>query len=64
MGGHKGLDLHILLLLKQLLHHLNVTALGISHQNQVGCQALLHSTLGVLTDPLEIRTNLDRKTEE
>lgn len=61
MGGHKGLDLHVLLLLKQLLHHLNVTVLGIPHQDQVSCQALLHSTLGVLADPLEVRASLDRK---
>lgn len=61
MGGHKGLDLCVLLLINQLLHHLNVTVLGILHQNQVRCQALLYSTLGVLADPLKIRTNLDRK---
>lgn len=62
VGGHKGLDLHVLLLLEQLLHHLHVTVLGISHQNKVSCQALLHSALGVLADPLKVRTNLNRKT--
>lgn len=61
MGSHKGLDLHVLLLRKQLLHHLNVTVLGIPHQDQVSCQALLHSTLGVLADPLEVGASLDRK---
>lgn len=61
MGGHKGLDLHVLLLPKQLLHHLNVTVRGVPHQNQVGCQALLDGTLGILTDPLEVRANLDGK---
>lgn len=63
MGGHKGLDLYVLLLLNQLLHHLNVTVLGIPHQDQVSCQALLHSTLGVLADPLKVSANLDRKKQ-
>lgn len=62
VGGNKGLDLHVLLLIQQLLHYLDVSILGISHQDQVSCQALLHSTLGVLADPLEVRANLDRKT--
>lgn len=58
MGGHKGLDLHVLLLPKQLLHHLDVTVLRALHQDQVSCQALLHSTLGVLADPLKVGANL------
>ena len=62
MGGHESLYLLVLLLLEQLLYHLNVTVLGIPHQNQVSCQALLHSTLGVLADPLEVGTDLDRAT--
>lgn len=61
MGGHKGFDLCVLLLLQQLLHHLDVTVLGVSHQDQVSCQALLHGTLGILADSLEVRANLDRK---
>lgn len=58
MGGHKGLDLHVLLLPKQLLHHLDVAVLRALHQDQVSCQALLHSTLGVLADPLKVGANL------
>lgn len=61
MGGHEGLDLCVLLLLKHLLEHLNVTVFRISHQDQVGCQALLHSALGVLADPLEVSADLDGK---
>lgn len=64
MRSHKGLDLCVLLLRDQLLHHLNVTVLGVPHQDQVSGQALLHGTLGVLADPLEVRTNLDSKTTE
>lgn len=62
MRGHKGLDLYVLLLVKQFLHNLNVTVLGIPHQDQVSCQPFLHSTLGVLANPLEISANLERKT--
>lgn len=60
--AHKGLDLHVLLLLQHLLHHLDVAVLRVPHQDQVRCQALLHGTFGVLADPLEVRANLERKT--
>lgn len=60
VGGHKRLNLLILLLVQQLLHHLNVAVLRIPHQDQVSSQALLHSTLGVLADPLEVGANLHR----
>lgn len=61
--GYEGLDLHVLFLLEQLLHHLDVTVFGVFHQNEVGCQALLHSTFGILGDPLEVSANLNRKQQ-
>lgn len=63
MRGHKSFDLHVLLLIEQLLHNLKVTFLWISHQNKVSCQALLHRTLGVLANSLEVGANLDRRTD-
>lgn len=62
VGGHKGLDLHILLLLQQLLQHLHVAVLRVLHQHQVSCQALLHSPLGVQADPLKVGANLGNET--
>lgn len=63
VGGHKGLDLHILLLLQQLLQHLHVAVLRVLHQHQVSCQAFLHSTLGVQADPLKVGANLGNEIE-
>lgn len=63
VGGHKGLDLHILLLLQQFLQHLHVAVLRVLHQHQVSCQAFLHSPLGVQADPLKIGANLGNETE-
>ena len=61
--GHKGLDLLVLFLLEQLLDHLQVTGLGILHQCQVGSQALLHCSLGIRADPLEVGAHLHGNTK-
>lgn len=62
VGGHKGFDLHVLLLLQQLLQHVHVAVLGVLHQHQVSCQAFLHDPFGVQADPLEVGANLRKET--
>lgn len=63
VGAHKGLDLFVLLLLQHLVHHVKVAVHGVLHQDQVGGQALLHSTFGVLADPLEVVASLSTKNQ-
>lgn len=60
MGCDEGLELYILLLTDQLLHHLDVTVLVVLHQHQVGRQTLLHGSFRILADPLEVSTDLER----
>lgn len=63
VGAHKGLDLFILLLLQHLGHHVKVAVHRVLHQDQVGGQALLDSTFGVLADPLEVVASLPMKNQ-
>lgn len=63
VGAYKGLDLFILLLLQYLADHVKVTVHRILHQYQVGSQALLHSTFGVLAHPLEVVASLHMKSQ-
>lgn len=63
VGAHKGLDLLILLLLQYLADHVKVTVHRILHQYQVGSQAFLHSTFGVLAHPLEVVASLHIKNQ-
>lgn len=63
VGAHKGLDLLVLLLLQYLADHVKVAVHGILHQNQVGSQAFLHSTFGVLAHPLQVVASLHVKNQ-
>lgn len=63
MGADKGLDLFILLVLQYIADHVKVTVHRILHQDQVGSQAFLDSTFGVLAHPLEVVTSLHMKNQ-
>lgn len=63
VGAYKGLDLFILLLLQYVADHVKVTVHRVLHQYQVGSQALLHSTFGVLAHPLEVVASLHVRSQ-
>lgn len=63
MRSHKGLDLHILVLGKDLPHNLQVTCLWLFHQDKICSQSLLNSTFGIKGHSLNVGTDLNMKKE-